>query len=63
MADVVFTVMKGLASVFLLAFFIAGAFKANPRAHNPEISSAAEYFSGFLICAISIFGLYYLWFD
>ena len=50
-----------LATIFLIAFFIAGVFKANPRAHNPEYRPIAEYAAGFLICSFSLAGLYYLW--
>jgi hypothetical protein len=52
---------KIFATVFLVAFFIAGIFKANPRTHNPENRHIAEYIAGFLICMFSLVGVYYLW--
>lgn len=51
---------KLLASLFLLATFITGAFKANPKTHIQR--SAAEYVTGFLFCFLSALGLYYLWY-
>jgi hypothetical protein len=52
---------KIIATVFLVAFLIAGVLKANPRTHNPEYRRLAEYSAGFLICTFSIFGIYSLW--
>lgn len=54
-------VAKVLVTLFLGAFFIAGVFKANPRMHDPEKDSMAEYVAGFLICLFSLSGLYYFW--
>ncbi len=59
--SIVVTLAKVLASIFLVAFFIAGIFKANPRTHNPERRPMAEYMAGFLISVFSLAGLYYLW--
>ncbi len=53
---------KIIASVLLVAFLIAGIFKANPRTHNPEFPPLAEYGAGFLICTFSIWAFYALWF-
>jgi len=55
--------LKIIASILLVMFFIAGAFKANPRLHNPEYPPMAEYTAGFLICTSSVVGFYYLWFS
>jgi len=54
-------VVKALASIFLIAFLIAGVFKANPRTHNSKYGSRAEYVAGFIICMTAVVGLYYLW--
>jgi len=61
--DIIIFIAKVLASIFLVAFFIAGIFKANPHTHNPEIGPIAEYSTGFLICAASLVGIYFLWID
>ena len=50
---------KVVASIFLTAFLVAGILKANPRAHR--LRPMAEYTAGFIICALSLTGLYYLW--
>ncbi len=60
---IIVSVLKVLASLFLVAFLIAGIFKANPRTHNPERRPMAEYMAGFIICLLSLVGLYYLWVD
>lgn len=51
--------IKVLASIFMIAFLIAGIFKANPRTHRYRPS--AEYLAGFIICVSATMGLYYLW--
>ena len=53
---------KILGSVVLVALFIAGVFKANPRTHDPELKPFAEYAVGFVCCFISVVSFYYLWF-
>lgn len=52
---------KIVASLFLLGFFIAGIFKANPRLHNPKYGHKAEYLTGFIVFIGSLIGFYYLW--
>lgn len=59
--SVIIVLIKVLCSIFLVAFFIAGVFKANPRTHNPERRPMAEYMAGFIIFLFSLVGLYYLW--
>jgi hypothetical protein len=59
--EVIFIIMKSVASLFLLGFFVAGIFKANPRTHNPEYPPLAEYGAGFIVFIGSIVGFYYLW--
>ncbi|MGQ9425238.1 hypothetical protein ACXYTJ_06130 [Gilvimarinus sp. F26214L] len=54
-------ILKILASLFLVALFVAGVFKANPRSHDPEYPPLAEYGAGFISCALACVGLYYLW--
>jgi len=61
--DIFLTIIKVLSTIFLFAFFIAGAFKADPRSHHPERRAFAEYSAGFLICTCSIISIYYLWFN
>lgn len=50
---------KAVASIFLMAFFIAGVLKANPRTHRYR--PMAEYAAGFIICTLSLMALYHLW--
>lgn len=59
--SILIVIAKVLCSIFLVAFFIAGVFKVNPRTHNPERRPMAEYMTGFIICMFSLIGLYYLW--
>ncbi len=41
--------------------FLVGVWKADPRSHNPEYPALAEYTTGFIMCALALSGLYYLW--
>ena len=50
---------KIFATLFLITFFLAGALKANPHGHVH--GAVAEYTAGFLCCAASLIGFYYLW--
>jgi len=59
--SVILIVIKVLVSIFLIAFLTAGILKANPRTHNPKHGHLAEYLAGFIICMVSLSGLYYLW--
>jgi uncharacterized membrane protein YphA (DoxX/SURF4 family) len=59
--SIVIGLAKVLASIFLVAFLIAGLFKADSRTHNPERRPMAEYMAGFLISVFSIASLYNFW--
>jgi hypothetical protein len=59
--SIIIAVVKVLASIFLIAFLIAGIFKANPHTHNSKYGHRAEYAAGFIICMAAVIGLYYLW--
>lgn len=50
---------KIFVTLFLATLFVAGVLKANPRSHVH--GTVAEYTAGFLCCAASLIGLYYLW--
>ena len=57
----ILVMLKILASILLIAFLIAGIFKANPRTHNLSYGHTAEYLAGFIVFMIGITGLYNLW--
>ena len=59
--SIIITLAKVFASIFLVAFFIAGIFKADSSTHNPERRAIAEYMAGFLISVFSLASLYYFW--
>lgn len=54
-------IAKVFATLVVLAFFIVGISKANPRMHNPAYPPLAEYGTGFIMCALAVAGFYYLW--
>jgi len=52
---------KIIASVFLVAFLVAGVMRANPRFHSSRYPPMAEYAAGFIITFLTSLGFYYLW--
>jgi len=60
--SILFIIIKLLATMALVILFMVGASKAIPRTHNPENPAFVEYTVGFLFCAATITGFYYLWF-
>jgi hypothetical protein len=59
--SIIIGLAKVLASIILVAFLIAGAFKTDSRRHNPDWRPMAEYAAGFLISVFSLAGLYFFW--
>jgi len=54
-------IAKVFASFLLVICFIVGILKADPRSHNPAYPPLAEYATGFIMCSLSLLGLYHLW--
>lgn len=61
MIDILVTVTKLLASVFLVTLLVTALLKADPKRHNPKYPAMAEYGAGFIASALACLGLYWLW--
>lgn len=59
--DALIIVAKLLVTMALLVCFIVGVWKADSRSHNPAYPALAEYATGFIMCALSLVGFYYVW--